>query len=200
MTVALIFFVTNSDDFLRTGNRRDLTDPPPSPTLLDKLVDSGGEVISIGKIADIYAHQGVTKKIKATGNAALFDATLEELSAAPDRSIVFTNFVDFDMLYGHRRDVDGYAEALEYFDNRLPELYELMHDDDVLIICADHGCDPTWEGTDHTREHIPVLVYGVGRSHRQAIRRHEQRRLRPHRESQGPDRPAAVTDAARQAG
>jgi len=159
--IARPFVGTNNGDFVRTGNRRDLTDPPPSPTLLDKLVESGGEVISIGKIADIYAHQGVTKKIKATGNAALFDATLEELSTAPDRSIVFTNFVDFDMLYGHRRDVAGYAEALEYFDKRLPELYELMNDDDVLVICADHGCDPTWPGTDHTREHIPVLVYGA---------------------------------------
>jgi phosphopentomutase len=160
--IARPFVGTNSDDFVRTGNRRDLTVLPPSPTLLDKLVESGGEVISVGKIADIYAHQGVTQKIKATGNAALFDATLEALSSAPDRSIVFTNFVDFDMLYGHRRDVDGYAEALEYFDNRLPELYELMNDDDVLVICADHGCDPTWQGTDHTREHIPVLVYGAG--------------------------------------
>ncbi len=160
--IARPFVGKNSSDFVRTGNRRDLTDPPPSPTLLDKLVASGGEVISIGKIADIYAHRGVTKKIKATGNAALFDATLEAMSSAPDRSIVFTNFVDFDMLYGHRRDLDGYAEALEYFDKRLPELYELMNDDDVLIICADHGCDPTWEGTDHTREHIPVLVYGAG--------------------------------------
>jgi len=160
--IARPFVGTNNGDFVRTGNRRDLTDPPPSPTLLDKLVDSGGEVISVGKIADIYAHQGVTKKIKATGNAALFDATLEALSSAPDRSIVFTNFVDFDMLYGHRRDVDGYADALEYFDKRLPELYELMNDDDVLVICADHGCDPTWKGTDHTREHIPVLVYGAG--------------------------------------
>ncbi len=160
--IARPFIGTNSGDFVRTGNRRDLTDPPPSPTLLDKLVASGGEVISVGKIADIYAHRGITQKIKATGNAALFDATLEALSSAPDRSIVFTNFVDFDMLYGHRRDVDGYAEALEYFDSRLPELYELMNDDDVLIICADHGCDPTWPGTDHTREHIPVLVYGAG--------------------------------------
>ncbi len=160
--IARPFVGKNSSDFVRTGNRRDLTDPPPSPTLLDKLVASGGDVISVGKIADIYAHRGVTKKIKATGNAALFDATLEAMSSAPDRSIVFTNFVDFDMLYGHRRDLDGYAEALEYFDKRLPELYELMNDDDVLIICADHGCDPTWQGTDHTREHIPVLVYGAG--------------------------------------
>lgn len=160
--IARPFVGTNNENFVRTGNRRDLTDPPPSPTLLDKLVDSGGEVISVGKIADIYAHKGVTQKIKATGNAALFDATLDALRSAADRSIVFTNFVDFDMLFGHRRDVDGYAEALEYFDQRLPELYELMDDDDVLVICADHGCDPTWEGTDHTREHIPVLVYGAG--------------------------------------
>ena len=158
--IARPFVGTNGSDFERTGNRRDLTTPPPSPTLLDRLVDSGGEVISVGKIADIYAHQGISRKIKATGNAALFDATLDALAESLDRSIVFTNFVDFDMLYGHRRDVDGYAEALEYFDARLPELMERMQDDDLLVICADHGCDPTWPGSDHTREHIPVLVYG----------------------------------------
>ena len=160
--IARPFIGSNSKDFVRTGNRRDLTTPPPAPTLLDKLVDSGGEVISIGKIADIYAHQGITQKIKATGNAALFDATLDAVQTAPDRSIVFTNFVDFDMLYGHRRDVEGYATALEYFDERLPELTAKMQDGDVLIICADHGCDPTWQGSDHTREHIPVLAYGSG--------------------------------------
>ncbi|MDG2375203.1 MAG: phosphopentomutase [Woeseiaceae bacterium] len=158
--IARPFVGISPEDFQRTGNRRDLTTPPPSPTLLDKLVESGGEVISVGKIADIYAHQGISKKIKATGNAALFDATLAAMNESPDRSIVFTNFVDFDMLYGHRRDVDGYAEALEYFDGRLPELLEAMQDDDLLVICADHGCDPTWPGSDHTREHIPVLVYG----------------------------------------
>lgn len=154
----------NGDDaasFVRTGNRRDLTTPPHADTLLDKLVADGGEVISVGKISDIYAHQGITKKIKATGNAALFDATLDALRDAGDRSIVFTNFVDFDMLYGHRRDVPGYAAALEYFDRRLPELLDMMQPDDVLVICADHGCDPTWQGSDHTREHIPVLVYGA---------------------------------------
>lgn len=160
--IARPFVGSNKDDFVRTGNRKDLTTPPPAPTVLDKLVESGGEVISVGKIADIYAHKGITKKIKATGNAALFDATLEALESAPDRSIVFTNFVDFDMLYGHRRDPAGYAEALEYFDSRLPELLEKMHDDDLVIVCADHGCDPTWEGSDHTREHIPVLAYGAG--------------------------------------
>jgi len=158
--IARPFTGKSRHDFVRTGNRRDLTTPPPSKTLLDKLADSGGQVISVGKIADIYAHQGITKSVKATGNAALFDATLEEFRSAPDRSIVFTNFVDFDMLYGHRRDVDGYAEALEYFDSRLPELMALMRKDDILVLCADHGCDPTWTGSDHTREHIPVLLFG----------------------------------------
>jgi len=160
--IARPFVGSDSNDFVRTGNRRDLTVPPPSATVLDKLVDSGGEVISVGKIADIYAHRGVTRKIKATGNAALFDATLEAIREAADHSIVFTNFVDFDMLYGHRRDVEGYARALEYLDSRLPEVLQTMRADDLLIICADHGCDPTWQGSDHTREHIPVLAYGAG--------------------------------------
>ena len=166
--IARPFVGTDSNDFVRTGNRRDLTVPPPSATVLDKLVDSGGEVISVGKIADIYAHRGVTRKIKATGNAALFDATLEAIREAADHSIVegdgfiFANFIDFDMLYGHRRDVEGYARALEYLDSRLPEILQIMRADDLLIICADHGCDPTWQGSDHTREHIPVLAYGAG--------------------------------------
>ena len=158
--IARPFVGDDAKSFQRTGNRRDLTTPPHAATVLDKLVAKGGEVISIGKIADIYAHQGITKKIKATGNAALFDATLAALDDAPDNSIVFTNFVDFDMLYGHRRDVEGYAAALEYFDGRLPELEAKMQDGDVLILTADHGCDPTWEGTDHTREHIPVIAAG----------------------------------------
>jgi len=160
--IARPFVGDGPDNYVRTGNRRDLTTPPHSATVLDKLVAAGGEVISIGKIADIYANQGITKKVKASGNAALFDATLEALAQAGDRTIVFTNFVDFDMLYGHRRDVPGYAAALEYFDGRLPELLEAMQPDDLLILTADHGCDPTWEGSDHTREHIPVLAYGNG--------------------------------------
>ncbi len=160
--IARPFVGTDPDNFVRTGNRRDLTTPPHAPTVLDKLVAAGGDVISIGKIADIYAHQGVTQKIKASGNEALFDATLTALDSAEDNTIVFTNFVDFDMLYGHRRDVPGYANALEYFDVRLPELMDKLRDDDLLILTADHGCDPTWEGTDHTREHIPVLAIGGG--------------------------------------
>jgi phosphopentomutase len=160
--IARPFIGTSAKNFTRTGNRRDLTVPPPSATLLDRLVDSGGEVISVGKIADIFAHRGISRKIKATGNAALFDATLEALRDAPDRSIVFTNFVDFDMLYGHRRDVEGYANALEYLDGRMPQLLAAISDDDVVVLCADHGCDPTFPGSDHTRENIPVLVYGAG--------------------------------------
>ncbi len=160
--IARPFIGDGPTSYERTGNRRDLTTPPPAPTVLDKLADAGGEVISIGKISDIYAHQGITKKVKANGNAALFDATLEAIDEAPDNSIVFTNFVDFDMLYGHRRDVAGYAAALEYFDERLPEITGKLKDDDLLILTADHGCDPTWPGSDHTREHIPVIAMGAG--------------------------------------
>jgi phosphopentomutase len=160
--IARPFIGDGGESYARTGNRRDLTTPPHAPTVLDKLVDSGGDVISVGKIADIYAHMGITKKVKASGNEALFEATLAAIRDAGDRSIVFTNFVDFDMLFGHRRDVYGYADALEYLDERLPEVLELMGEGDLLVLCADHGCDPTWPGSDHTREHIPVLAYGAG--------------------------------------
>lgn len=160
--IARPFVGDGPDTYVRTGNRRDLTTPPHAPTVLDKLVDNGGDVISIGKIADIYAHRGITKKVKASGNEALFNATLEAVQTAGDNTIIFTNFVDFDMLYGHRRDVEGYAAALEYFDGRLPEVLEILRKDDLLVLCADHGCDPTWPGSDHTREHIPVLAYGAG--------------------------------------
>ncbi len=160
--IARPFLGDGPETYARTGNRRDLTTPPHAPTVLDKLAESGGEVVSVGKISDIYAHMGITKKIKASGNEALFEATLDAMREAGDRSIVFTNFVDFDMLYGHRRDVDGYATALEYLDGRLPEIIDLMDEGDLLVLCADHGCDPTWPGSDHTREHIPVLAYGAG--------------------------------------
>lgn len=101
-------------------------------------------------------------KVKATGLEALFDATLEQVKQAGDRTIVFTNFVDFDSHYGHRRDIAGYARALEYFDSRLPEMLAILGEDDLLLLTADHGCDPTWPGTDHTREHVPVIAYGAG--------------------------------------
>lgn len=153
-------FLGEPGSFYRTGNRRDLATPPPALTLLDKLVAAQREVISVGKVADIFAHRGMTQKIKADGNMALFDAMLVAQKHAPDQSLVFTNFVDFDMLYGHRRNVEGYAKALEEFDARLPEFEQQMQPDDIAIITADHGCDPTFPGSDHTREHIPVLLFG----------------------------------------
>jgi len=153
-------FAGESGHYLRTGNRRDYSVPPPEPTLLDFLVAEKHEVISIGKVADIYAHRGITKKVKADGNMALYDALLEEAKIAPDGSLVFVNLVDFDMLYGHRRDVTGYAKALEDFDARLPEFEKIMRPGDLAVITADHGCDPTWPGSDHTREHIPIIAFG----------------------------------------
>lgn len=159
--IARPFIGETKGHFQRTGNRKDLAVAPPATTVLEKLVnEKQGHVVSIGKIADIYAHIGITKKVKATGIEALFDATLSEIALAQNNTIVFTNFVDFDASYGHRRDVAGYAAALEYFDSRLPELLAKVTGDDILIITADHGCDPIWHGTDHTREYIPVLCYG----------------------------------------
>jgi len=153
-------FIGESGSFKRTGNRRDYATLPPSATLLDKLKQAGREVIAIGKTADIFAHQGITQTIKADGNVALFDATLDALKTAPIGSLIFTNFVDFDSSYGHRRDIIGYAHALEVFDKMMPVLMQALQPDDLVVIAADHGCDPTFPGSDHTREHIPVLVFG----------------------------------------
>lgn len=138
--IARPFVGDKAGSFSRTGNRHDLAVEPPSPIVLKKLVDEkNGHVVSIGKIADIYANMGITHKVKATGLKDLFDATLIEVKKAQDNTIVFTNFVDFDSSYGHRRDVAGYAGALEYFDSRLPELLALIEPGDLLIITADHG-------------------------------------------------------------
>jgi len=158
--IARPFVGSGKGQFSRTGNRKDLAVEPPAPTVLQKLAEAGGQVVSVGKIADIYAHVGITQKYKATGLDELWDTTLAALKTTPGHSIIFTNFVDFDSSYGHRRDVAGYARALEQFDARLPELLAAMGDDDIVILTADHGCDPTWPGSDHTREHIPVLCYG----------------------------------------
>lgn len=147
-------------EFVRTKNRHDYSVTPPAKTVLDKLKDAGGNVIAIGKITDIYANQGITKTVKASGLEELWDKTLEEIKTASDKSIVFTNFVDFDMLWGHRRDVEGYAKGLEYFDKRLPEIEPLLNEDDLVFITADHGCDPSYTGTDHTREQVPVIMFG----------------------------------------
>jgi phosphopentomutase len=124
------------------------------------LEDDDRGVFAIGKIADIFAHRGVTDVRKANGNDAMTDATLQAMDDASDGDFVFTNFVDFDQLFGHRRDVPGYAHCLEQFDKRLPELVAKLRDGDMMIITADHGNDPTWTGTDHTREQVPVLIIG----------------------------------------
>lgn len=155
-------FIGDEGAFERTANRHDYSVPPPEPTLLDKLVEAGREVVSVGKIADIFAHQGVTKKLAAPGTKGLFELTLEEAGTAPDGALVFTNLVDFDSVYGHRRDVPGYAAALEALDRLLPKLEAELMPGDLVCITADHGCDPTWKGTDHTREHVPVLIFGPG--------------------------------------
>jgi phosphopentomutase len=147
-------------DFRRTPRRRDLATPPPSPTLLVQASEAGRDVISVGKIADIFAHAGTGRELKADGNDALFDATLDGLAALADGGLLFANFIDFDTIHGHRRDVAGYAAALEAFDRRLPELVARLIAGDLVVITADHGCDPTWPGTDHTREQVPVLAIG----------------------------------------
>jgi len=153
-------FIGEKGNFERTGNRRDYATPPHKPTLLEKLETAGREVISVGKIADIFAHRGLTRKVKATGLEALFNTTLKMQDEAPDGSLTFVNFVDFDQSFGHRRNVAGYAAALEYFDKRLPEFLTRMQSSDIVILTADHGCDPTWPGSDHTREHVPFIAYG----------------------------------------
>ncbi|MBA4098948.1 MAG: phosphopentomutase [Rhodospirillum sp.] len=160
--IARPFVGESPADFRRTAHRRDYTTPPPAETLLDRVSASGAEVWSIGKIADIFAHRSISKKLKAEDNGTLFDRTLEAMDTADDRALVFANFVDFDMLYGHRRDVVGYAAALEAFDRRLPELEAKLRPGDLVLATADHGCDPTRPGTDHTREHVPVLFFGPG--------------------------------------
>jgi phosphopentomutase len=147
-------------DFKRTPNRRDYAVPPPEPTLLDHVEASGHRVFGVGKIADIFAHQGVTETSKAPDNDAMFDALIADIGQASDGDFVFVNFVDFDSSFGHRRDVPGYAAALEAFDRRLPELEAALTPGDLAIITADHGNDPTWRGTDHTREHVPILAFG----------------------------------------
>lgn len=158
--IARPFLGDAATGFARTPNRRDWAVPPPAPTLLDALREAGGEVIAIGKIHDIFAGRGVTRAIKAHGLDALVAATREAFAAAPPRSLVFTNLVDFDQAYGHRRDVAGYAAELERFDALLPGLQALLGPGDLLVLVADHGNDPTWPGSDHTREHIPVLASG----------------------------------------
>jgi phosphopentomutase len=160
--IARPFNGNKAGNYKRTSNRHDYSVLPPDQTLLDKIKEQNGSVISVGKIADIFADQGITKKVKGFGIPELFNKSIEEFVKAKPGSLVFTNFVDFDSEYGHRRDVVGYAQALEYFDTRLPEIDGILSENDMVVITADHGCDPTWEGSDHTREHIPFLYWGKG--------------------------------------
>ena len=149
-------------NFQRTGNRRDFAVPPPAPTLLDRVSQAGREVVSIGKIGDIFAHRGTGRIVKASGHPALLEATLVALGTLTEGGLAVVNFVDFDMLFGHRRDVAGYADALEKFDVMLPRLEAALRPGDLVVLTADHGCDPTAPGTDHTRERVPVLAFGPG--------------------------------------
>ena len=153
-------FTGSDGNYKRTSNRHDYAVPPTAPTLLDHVKNAGGEVIALGKISDIFAGQGVTQLIKGADNMALFDRLLDVAGTAPDKSLTFVNFVDFDMHFGHRRDVAGYANALHELDARLPDFIDRLKEGDLVVITADHGCDPTWAGSDHTREHIPMLFFG----------------------------------------
>jgi phosphopentomutase len=154
--IARPFVGETVETFKRTPNRRDYAVPPPEPTLLDRLTDAGRKVFSVGKIGDIFAHRGTGTILKAPNDMALFDKTLDAMGLAGDGDLIFANFVDFDTLYGHQRDVPGYAAALEAFDRRAPELLSRMRDGDLVIFTSDHGNDPTFRGTDHTREHTPI--------------------------------------------
>jgi phosphopentomutase len=157
--IARPFIGDCSASFTRTGNRRDYSVPPPAPTLLEWATRAGRDVATVGKIHDIFAHCGTGRVFKAHGNAEIFERTMAAVESLDDGGLVVSNFIDFDTLYGHRRDPAGYAAALEDFDCRLPVLIDAIEDDDLLVITADHGCDPTWHGMDHTREQVPILAY-----------------------------------------
>lgn len=157
--IARPFLGNNPDNFKRTENRHDYAVPPPPENLLPLLKDNGLDVVCIGKIASIYDSMGVTKDLTAKNNEQVINVTIDALNE-PTNGLIFSNLVDFDMLYGHRRDVEGYAKALEHLDERLPEIIEALDDDDLLILTADHGNDPSMPGSDHTREYVPLLVYG----------------------------------------
>lgn len=157
--IARPFLGETAETFKRTENRHDYAVPPPRENLLPVLQEKNLDVVCIGKIASIYDSVGVTEDLTAKNNDQSIDQTVTALGAE-SKGLIFSNLVDFDMLYGHRRDPEGYARALEHFDKRLPEILGAMRDDDLMIITADHGNDPTYRGSDHTREYAPLLVYG----------------------------------------
>ncbi len=156
--IARPFVGSSAEDFTRTGNRHDYAVPPPE-NLLPLLQRENLDVVCVGKVASVYDSVGVTEDLTAKNNEQSIDQTINALNE-PSRGLIFSNLVDFDMLFGHRRDAEGYAQALEYFDARLPEILQALKADDLLIITADHGNDPTFRGSDHTREYTPLLVFG----------------------------------------
>ncbi|MFC4308882.1 phosphopentomutase [Steroidobacter flavus] len=153
-------FVTTGKGYQRTSNRRDYGVPPPFPTLLSRARDIDREVVSVGKIGDLFCHTATGRELKGKDNDSVFDQAVAAMRHLGEGGLMFVNLVDFDTLYGHRRDVPGYAAALETFDSRLPEFMQQLDDGDLVIITGDHGCDPTWPGSDHTRECVPVLAFG----------------------------------------
>jgi phosphopentomutase len=155
-------FVGTEGNYTRTTNRRDYSLAPPETTILDEIKNSKGEVVGIGKIEDIFNGRGITKTIHTKGNLNGMDTTLNEVNQSSKvQTLIFTNLVDFDMLWGHRRNIETYANGLKDFDIFLPKFIKALKDNDILIITADHGCDPTYKlHTDHTREYVPLLVYG----------------------------------------
>ncbi|MER2248525.1 phosphopentomutase [Methylorubrum podarium] len=158
--IARPFLGSAAEGFHRTSRRKDFSLTPPPGTLLDVLDAAGRAVVSVGKIGDIFAHRATGREIKPAGNAACLDAALDAFAGLPDGGFVFLNLVDFDTEHGHRRDVPGYAAELEAFDARLPEIRAALRPGDLCVVTADHGNDPTWTGTEHTREQVPVLAFG----------------------------------------
>lgn len=160
--IARPFVGTVEGGFSRTANRKDFAIPPPEGTLLQRAVEAERALVSVGKIGDIFAHRHTGREVKAAGNMAMVDLTLRALDTLPEGGLIFANYVDFDTEYGHRRDVAGYAACLEAFDARVPEFLSRLRSGDLLMVTADHGNDPTYPGTDHTREQVPILAWSPG--------------------------------------
>lgn len=160
--IARPFIGKDKDSFIRTANRKDYSFKPFDKTILDLLVENGRGTLGIGKIYYIFAGSGITETISTKNNMEGILRTIEKIKTDQNNSFIFTNLVDFDMLYGHRNDVEGYYNSLKEFDDHLPEIMTAMREDDCLVITADHGCDPTTESTDHSREYVPLLVYNKG--------------------------------------
>ena len=157
--IARPFIGTNANDFVRTYNRKDFEAEDFGKTMLDVFVENGKKVLAIGKIEDLFTGRGITRAIHTNGNTDGIQKTIDEIKNSTE-DLIFTNLVDFDMLYGHRNNIDGYARALEEFDSRLPEIMDIMTDEDILVLTADHGNDPSTPSTDHDREYIPILAFG----------------------------------------